>query len=99
MSLWVSSCQRIYRGLAPAFPSEFRMICGDGLERLGEDTMPRIWQQCGAVGMVRLFADVALRLPYEYFSQWIDKLTEVTMIEDLLEGTWKGNNEKSQWDP
>jgi hypothetical protein len=59
----------------------------------------RVWQQYGAVGMARLLADVALRLPYEYLSTWIAKLTEDTMPEDLLEGTWKGNNEKSQWDP
>ena len=99
MSLWVSGCQRIYRGLARAFPYEFRMMCGDGLERLGEDMVPRVWQQQGIVGTVRLFADVTLRLPYEYFSTWIGKLTEVTMPGDWLEGTWKGNNEKSQWDP
>lgn len=99
MSLWVRNCQRVYRRLARAFPYEFRMICGDGLERLGEDMVPRVWQQWGAVGMVRLLADVALRLPYEYFSTWIANLKEATMPEDLLEGTWKGNNEKSQWDP
>ena len=99
MSLWMSNCQRVYRSLARAFPYEFRMICGDGLERLGEDMVPRVWQQWGAVGMVRLLADVALRLPYEYFSTWIANLKEATMSEDSLEGTWKGNNEKSQWDP
>jgi hypothetical protein len=99
MSLLVSHCQRIYRGLARAFPYEFRMTCGDGLERLGEDVAPRVWQQWGAWGMVRLLADIAVRLPYEYYSTWIEKLTEVTMPEDLLEGTWKANNEKSQWDP
>lgn len=99
MSLWVSSCQRIYRGLARAFPCEFLMICGDGLERLGEDMVPRVWQQSGTLGMIRLLADITLRLPYEYVSTWIDKLKEGTMLPDLLEGTWKGNNEKSQWDP
>jgi hypothetical protein len=98
MSFWVSSCQRIYRRVARTFPYEFRMICGDGLERLGEDMVPRVWRQWGVVGIVRLLADVALRLPYEYLSTWIAKLTEVTVIEDLLEGTWKGNNEKSKWD-
>ena len=95
-SLWMSNCQRVYRSLARAFPYEFRMICGDGLERLGEDMVPRVWQQWGAVGMVRLLADVALRLPYEYFSTWFAKLTEVTMPADLLEGTWKGNKREIQ---
>ena len=98
MSFWLSHFQWVYRRLARAFPYEFRMICGDGMERLGEDMVPRVWQQWGAGGLVRLLADVALRLPYEYFSTWIAKLTEVTMPADLLEGTWKGNKEKSKWD-
>jgi hypothetical protein len=98
MSLFLSNCQRIYRGLARAFPCEFRMICGDGLERLGEDMVPRVWQQWGAIGMIRLLGDLTLRLPYEYFSTWIDKLKEVTVPQDLLEGTWKANQEKTQWD-
>ena len=99
MGLWLRSCRRIYRGLSRAFPHEFRMVCGDGLERLGEDLAPRIWQQQGAAGLVRLFADIALRLPIEHFSTWISKVKEAAMPGDLFEGTWKATHEKSQWDP
>ncbi len=99
MSRWVSGCGRIYRRLARAFPHEFRMICGDGLERLGEDVAPLVWREQGVVGLMRLFADLALHFPLEYLSAWTDHLKEFTMAADLFEGTWKANNEKSHWDP
>ena len=99
MSPWASRFGRMYRRLARTFPHEYRMICGDGLEQLGEDVTPLIWREQGVIGLVRLFADLALRLPLEYFATWIGKLKELTMADDLFEGTWKANNEKSQWDP
>ena len=40
----------------------------DGLEQLGEDVVPRVWQQHGVAGVIRLFADLVWRLPYEYLS-------------------------------
>jgi hypothetical protein len=95
----VSGCGRIYRRLARAFPQDFRTICGDGLERLGEDIAPLVWRDLGVVGLIRLFADLALHLPLEYLSVWIDKLKEFTMTGDLFEGTWKAKNDNSQWDP
>ena len=75
------------------------MVCGDGLERLGADIIPLIWREQGVVGLVRCFADLAVRLPVEYLSAWVGKLKEFNMNDDLFEGTWKANNEKSQWDP
>ena len=99
MPLWVKGCQRIYRGVARLFPYEFRAVCGDGMERLGEDLVPLVWRQQGATGLIRLFADVVLCLPFEYVSSWITKLKEMTMTADLFEGTWNGNKEKSQWNP
>jgi hypothetical protein len=42
MSRWVKGCGRMYGRLARAFPHEFRMICGDGLERLGQDIAPLV---------------------------------------------------------
>ena len=65
----------------------------------GEDIAPLVWREQGVVGLVRLFADLALHLPLEYLSTWIGKLKEFTMTGDLFEGTWKAKNEKSQWDP
>ena len=99
MNPWVSGCGRLYRRLARAFPHEFRMICGDGLERLGEDIAPLVWREQGVVGLLRLFGDLALHLPLEYLSTWIGTFKELTMTGDLFEGTWKANNDQSQWDP
>ena len=50
MNVWVNGCCRIYRRLARAFPEEFRTICGDGLEQLGEDLMPVVWRDQGVAG-------------------------------------------------
>jgi hypothetical protein len=91
--------QLSYRRLSRAFPHEFRMVCGDGLERLGEDAVPRVWRDAGAVGLIRLFADLVLRLPIEYVSTWLRTIEEVVMENDLFEGTWRANVDKSQWDP
>ena len=98
-SRWISGCQAVYRRVSRAFPHEFRMVCGDGLERLGEDLAPLIWKEQGALGLIRLFADIALRLPVEYVTTWVNTTKEATMAEDLFEGTWKANHAKSAWDP
>ena len=80
------------------FLTSTRAICGDGLEQLGEDLVPRVWQQQGLVGLIRLFGDLALRLPYEHFSTWADRLREATMADDVFEGTWRAKqSEASQW--
>src|SRR5262245_63183245 len=89
MSTFVMGCSRAYRRIARAFPPQYRAICGDGLEQLGEDLVPRVWQQQGVVGLIRLFGDLALRLPYEYVSTWADGLREATMADDVVEGTWR----------
>ena len=86
MSGWVTVCRRLYRRAARTFPHEFRAVCGDGLEQLGEDIVPLVWQQQGPAGMIRLFADLAVRLPYEYLSTWISKAKELTMTDDVFEG-------------
>ena len=99
MNRWVIGCSRMYRRMARAFPHEFRMVCGDGLDRLGADIVPLVWQQQGILGLVRCFVDLAVRLPLEYLSTWTGKFKEFTMTNDLFEGTWKTKNEESQWDP
>jgi hypothetical protein len=98
VSGWVTVYRRLYRRAARTFPYEFRAVCGDGLEQLGEDVVPLVWQQQGIVGMIRLFADLAMRLPYEYLSTWISKAKELTMTDDVFEGTWTAKSEDSQWD-
>ena len=98
MSTFVMGCSRAYRSIARAFPHQYRAICGDGLEQLGEDVVPRVWQQHGAAGLIRLFADLAWRLPCEYLFTWIGRLKEATMTDDLFEGTWRARqSEASLW--
>ena len=100
MNQWLVRIDRMYRRLARAFPHEFRAVCGDGLERLGADVIPLVWREQGFMGVARCFADLGFRLPLEYISTWTGRLKEeFTMTDDVFEGTWKANNEKSQWDP
>jgi macrolide transport system ATP-binding/permease protein len=60
---------RIYRGLAEAFPHEFKMAYGDEMMHAGEDAMRRIAKRHGVGGAARLILDIALRLPVEYASE------------------------------
>jgi predicted permease len=62
-------CLTLYRRLARAYPHEFRMLYGEDLERLGEDAVPEAWRRYGLLGLVRLLADIALRLPAEYLTE------------------------------
>ena len=93
------ACGRVYQRLARAFPHRFRAICGDGLEQLGFDIAPLVWREQGLWGLVRLFADLLLHLPYEYLLAWTSTLRELTMTSDPFEGTWKANIELSNWAP
>ena len=99
MSPLVRSGRWMYRRLARAYPRDFRAVCGDGLERLGDDLVPLVVQTQGLGGLVRLLTDAALRLPIEHASTWMRALREMTMTEDPFEGTWKANNAQSKWDP
>ena len=94
----MTGCSRLYRRVARTFPHEFRATCGDGLEQLGQDVVPLVWQRQGAVGLIRLFADLAVHWPYEYLQMWMGKVKELTMTNDAFEGTWKARSEDSQWD-
>ncbi len=60
---------RIYRRLAQAFPHEFKMAYGDELMQLGDDVVQQIAKRHGAAGLIRLLADIAIRLPIEYLSE------------------------------
>jgi predicted permease len=69
MNTRLQFCLRLYRALARAYPHEFQMLYGENLERMGEDAAPEIWRRHGIFGLVRLLADIALRLPAEYLSE------------------------------
>jgi hypothetical protein len=60
---------RIYRRLAQAFPHEFKMAYGDEVMQLGEDVVQQIANRNGVAGLIRLLADIAIRLPIEYLSE------------------------------
>jgi predicted permease len=60
---------RIYRAFARAFPHEFKNVYGDELLQVAEDSVEPIWRRHGAAGLVRLLADIAIRVPAEYLSE------------------------------
>jgi putative ABC transport system permease protein len=60
---------RIYGRLAQAFPHEFKLAYGDEVMQLGEDVVQDIARRHGVLGLVRLIADIAIRLPIEYLSE------------------------------
>jgi len=60
---------QIYRRLAEAFPHEFKLAFGEEMMQLGEDAMGEIAKRHGAGGLIRLIADIAVRLPIEYLSE------------------------------
>lgn len=57
---------RIYRQLARAFPREFRNVYGDEVLETTQEAIEPIWQSYGAVGLLRLLGDVALRVVVEH---------------------------------
>jgi macrolide transport system ATP-binding/permease protein len=60
---------RIYRRLAEAFPHEFKLAYGTEVLQLGEDSIKEIAKRHGTAGLIRLMADVAIRVPLEYLSE------------------------------
>jgi predicted permease len=60
---------RIYRRLAEAFPHEFKLVYGTDLMQLGEDVVEEIAKKEGVAGLIRLVADIAIRVPIEYLSE------------------------------
>jgi len=65
----MSIAWRIYRRLALAFPHEFQLAYGTEVMQLGEDVVQEIARREGASGLVRLVADIAIRVPLEYLSE------------------------------
>jgi hypothetical protein len=61
--------RRIYRRLAQAFPHEFKLAYGTDVLQLGEDVIKEIAKRHGALGLIRLIADIAIRVPLEYLSE------------------------------
>ena len=60
---------RLYRALARAFPHEFKIVYGADVIQLEEDIVEHIAKENGTLGLVRLVADLAVRIPIEYLSE------------------------------
>ena len=60
---------RIYRRLAEAFPHEFKLVYEADMLQLGEDVVAEISRRHGVAGLIRLIADIAIRVPVEYLSE------------------------------
>src|SRR6202795_2580833 len=60
---------RIYRRLAQAFSHEFKLAYGPEVMQLGEDVVKDIAGRHGIAGLIRLIADIAIRVPLEYLSE------------------------------
>ena len=54
---------RIYRRLAQAFPHEFKLAYGPEVTQLGQDVVEDIAKRHGVAGLIRLIADIAIRVP------------------------------------
>jgi predicted permease len=59
----------IYRRLAQAFPHEFKLAYGTEVMQLGEDVVGEVAKRHGAAGLIRLIADIAIRVLVEYLSE------------------------------
>ncbi len=60
---------RIYQLLAKAFPHEFKLAYGPEVMQLGEDVVEEIAKRHGTAGLIRLVADIAIRVSLEYLSE------------------------------
>jgi predicted permease len=65
----MSVAWRIYQRLADAFPHEFKMVYGAEVTGLGRDVVEDIARRNGPAGLIRLVADIAIRVPIEYLSE------------------------------
>jgi predicted permease len=62
-------CLWMYRRLARAFPQEFQIVYGAEVVQLSEDMIEEIALRHGVLGLLRLVADLAWRVPMEYLSE------------------------------
>lgn len=60
---------RIYRALARAFPDDFKTEYGSDLAQTAEDSIEQVWRREGVLGLLRMLADIALRIPIEHMAE------------------------------
>ena len=96
--------QRIYLRLAHAFPHEFKLAYGAEVEQLGEDIVEEIAKRHGVGGLVRLIADIAIRVPVEYLNEMrgdmryalraLIKSPGFALVGILSHGAWNGADDE-----
>src|SRR5260370_31897589 len=59
---------RLYRAMADAFPYDFKNAYAEEMLQVTEDAVERIWRRHGALGLLRLLGDVAIRVAVEHFA-------------------------------
>jgi predicted permease len=64
----VAATLRLYRAMAGAFPYEFKSAYGNEILQLTEDIVEPIWRRHGALGLLRLLGDVAIRVVIEHLA-------------------------------
>ena len=65
----MSLAWRVYRRLAQAFPHEFKVAYGTELMQAGRDALADVAKRQGVAGLIRLIADIAIRVPAEYVTE------------------------------
>src|ERR1700727_2870774 len=60
---------RIYQRLAGAFPPQFRVAGGEQRKEAGEDAIGEVAKRHGVPGLMRMIADLLIRLPMEYLNE------------------------------
>jgi macrolide transport system ATP-binding/permease protein len=65
----VAVSRRLARRLANGFPHEFRNVHGEELAQAAEDAIEPTWRRYGPLGLARLLADLAIRVPFEHLAE------------------------------
>ena len=59
---------RLYRAMADAFPYDFKNAYAEEMLQVTEDAVERIWRRYGALGLLRLLGDVAIRVSVKHLA-------------------------------
>ncbi len=81
---------RMYRGLANAFPHEFKNVYGDELLPVTEEAIEPIWRRQGVLGLAWLLAYLAWRVPGEH-------LAELKRDFFMRCACWPGRRDSHSW--
>jgi len=66
----VAAGLRVYRAIASAYPQDFQNAYGGEMLAMTEECIEPVWRRHGLAGIFRLLLDIAIRLPFEYLSEF-----------------------------